>query len=64
MGLEETDDGRHGDVVEELEPADVHSAPSTECTSCDMQYNTCHTCNPALPQTHRINSARLALTFH
>jgi hypothetical protein len=37
MGLEETDEGRHGDVVEESEPADVHSAPRTECTSCDMQ---------------------------
>jgi len=29
MGLEEMDEGRHGDVVEESEPADVHSAPST-----------------------------------
>jgi hypothetical protein len=31
------DEGRHADVVEESEPADVHSALSTECTSCDMQ---------------------------
>jgi hypothetical protein len=37
MCLEETDEGRHGDVAEESEPADVHSALRSECTSCDMQ---------------------------
>jgi hypothetical protein len=59
-GLEEMDEGRHGVEVEESELADVHSAPRTECTSCDMQWNTFHTCNPALPQTYKINSVRLA----
>jgi hypothetical protein len=52
MNLEET--GRASGEAEVEEQEAVHSAQSTECMSCDLQWNICHTCNPAQTQIHSI----------
>lgn len=51
-----------GEAEVEVQEA-VHSAQSIECMSCDLQWNTCRTCNPAQSQIHSIYCLT-GITFH